>query len=154
MLLIAKTLSFAEFSIKLWTEFSNTGASILCVRHSSFVRIWCVRRSTKHASGPFHNRVLKTGSKKSNKLSVTFSNRKPIEPLYEDSQLSQIIDYYNEHLRQHNSIKTPKFSSDIIVCHKKQVARELNIRKTTTYFTTVSIQIEPYQNYGCIVLLN
>lgn len=99
-------------------------------------------------------RVLKTGSKKSNKLSVTFSNRKPIEPLYEDSQLSQIIDYYNEHLRQHNSIKTPKFSSDIIVCHKKQVARELNIRKTTTYFTTVSIQIEPYQNYGCIVLLN
>lgn len=56
-------------------------------------------------------RVLKTGSKKSNKLSVTFSNRKPIEPLYEDSQLSQIIDYYNEHLRQHNSIKTPKFSS-------------------------------------------
>lgn len=95
-------------------------------------------------------RVLKTGSKKSNKLSVTFSNRKPIEPLYEDSQLSQIIDYYNEHLRQHNSIKTPKFSYAI----KKQVARELNIRKTTTYFTTVSIQIEPYQNYGCIVLLN
>ena len=134
MLLIAKTLSFAEFSIKLWTEFSNTGASILCVRNSSFVRIWCVRRSTKHASGPFHNRVLKTGSKKSNKLSVTFSNRKPIEPLYEDSQLSQIIDYYNEHLRQHNSIKTPKFSSDIIVCHKKASCSRTKYKKNYNLF--------------------
>jgi len=59
-------------------------------------------------------KVLKTGYKKSKKLSVSFSNRKPIEPLYENSNLSQVIDYFNEHLRWQNPIKTPKFSSDTL----------------------------------------
>ena len=74
-------------------------------------------------------KVLKTGYKKNKKLSVSFSNRKPIEPLYEDSNLSRVIDYYNEHLRWQNPIKTPKFSSDIIASHKRASCSKTKYKK-------------------------
>jgi len=79
-------------------------------------------------------KVLKSGYKKNKKLSVSFSNRKPIEPLYEDSNLSQVIDYYNEHLRWHNPIKTPKFSSDIIASHKRASCSKTKYKKNYTFY--------------------
>ena len=79
-------------------------------------------------------KVLKTGHKKNKKLSVSFSNRKPIEPLYEDSNLSRVIDYYNEHLRWQNPIKTPKFSSDIIASHKRASCSKTEYKKNYNLF--------------------
>lgn len=48
--------------------------------------------------------------------------------------MSQVIDYYNEQLRRHNPIKTPKFSSDIIASHKRASSSKTKYKKHYNLF--------------------
>ena len=80
-------------------------------------------------------KVLKTGYKKIKSCQCPFQIGNPdFEPLYEDSNLSRVIDYYNEHLRWQNPIKTPKFSSDIIASHKRASCSKTEYKKNYNLF--------------------
>jgi len=70
----------------------------------------------------------------SNNLKVISNNkkRKVIPPLYEDKNLSSVVDYFNNHLKLINDLKTPRFTTDIIASHKKKQILGQNIGKITT----------------------
>jgi len=63
---------------------------------------------------PKHNRkVTKPRKGDSNKLEVIINNkkRKVIPPLYEDKNLSSVVEYFNNHLKFINNIKTSRFTN-------------------------------------------
>jgi hypothetical protein len=65
------------------------------------------------------------------KLKVTINNkkRKVMPSLYEDENLSSVVEYFNNHLKFINNIKTPRFTTDIIAPHKKRTETRTKYRK-------------------------
>ena len=60
--------------------------------------------------------------------------RKVIPPLYEDKNLSSVVDYFNNHLKLLNDLKTPRFTTDIIASHKKTDTRTKYRKNYNLYY--------------------
>ena len=107
-------------------QLKGTGTKAVQSKHNK------LQVTVKRTNHPKPRKVTKNAGE--GKLRITLHNTKPIEPLYEDNRLSQIIQYFNEHLRWQNPIKTPNFLSDIVAAHKNKTCSRTKYKKNYIFF--------------------